>query len=129
MNKEFILKRYLITFFENGFEMTLKATAKRETILDVALQSTVMLALLAFSVFCFVKSGYFYAVTFFISFLLVSVIYVFKTVVGKKREKVFLFRVDETGITHIDVNARYYIEWNDVVSFGFVNGNMTNFHY
>ena len=77
----------------------------------------------AMSIMGFVYGAYFYA----ISFLLVPIILTLACVSGsidaKKREPVFLFSINSEGVRHIDANGVFFIPWEDIHCFGYVNDN------
>jgi len=123
MNEQYFIKDYIIQFDDGGFNLKFKpkSVSKAKKITLIVLMALFPIAVLPFSIFCIIKSAYFYGVLFMLFSVIVAFSVVFHFLITEKRNAVFQFTVDSSGIKHIDANATYSIGWKDVVAFGFID--------
>ena len=129
MNEDVIACGYKISFKENGFEMA-EADYREIRTVDIAyIVSTALFVVyfniipflaLCFSILCFIKGGYPLAIIFALCFLFAVYLKLLRGVHIKKA-KCFRYVVDENGITNVQVNGTYHINWNEVAYYGFVD--------
>ena len=124
MNEDVIACGYKISFKENGFEASAVNYRGTRTVYDIALVVIFfyILPLLALcvSILGFVQGEYPHAIFFAFGFLGAVYMHLMGMVHGKK-EKCFRYIVDENGITNVQVNGTYHINWNEVACYGFVD--------
>ena len=118
---------YILDFFDDSLVVTVKQVKRLKIVLYIFLSA---LFLIPFSSFCICISvialmakQYFYAVIF--SFMLLFIDWytigclMYSILISRK----FKFVIDKNGVTHNDINKTYYLSWNEISSYGYVNNN------
>lgn len=123
MKKQFVLSKYILNLYENSCVINFISKSRSELLVSIILTAILTIPFYFAAMLCFLSSQYIYA----IMFLLALALAVFGAASGlirdKKRQKQFQMSIDNSGITHIDIDGKYFIPWDKVASFGIVNNN------
>ena len=120
MTEKVQLKKYIIEAKEE-LKFKVKPPSKTDKITMLILFCFFFIPLFAFSILSFVKAKYIYVMIFSIGSAITIFLAIFATISEKKKLLHFQFILNDNGITHSDVDATYFLPWEEVVAYGFVN--------
>ena len=121
MKKEIQLKNYIIKSTDEELRVTLKPKSNSQKLSVIILLCFLLIPFLAISILSFVKAMYIYAIMFSIAFAVTMFLAISTTVYDKNKLSRFQFVLNNDGITHSDVDTTYFIPWEEVKTYGFVN--------
>lgn len=114
-------KKYFIELSSGGCRFTRKPLPKIGTIVVSILEWLLIIFLAGFSVFCFLHAGYFYAVCFLFCAAIFAFVYIRGAILANIKQKVFHFDIYFDGIHHYDADGVYFLPWDDVKNYGFID--------
>ena len=122
MNYE--IKHYSFDFNSDGFTVKFKKLPLSQYIISTTIGSLFSLLVLWISILAFSSNMLFYAIAFSLFFLCLTYFVfwldLFRWII---REKRFAFKLNKDGIFCSEINKSFFIGWDELESFGFVERN------
>lgn len=115
------LKRYIIEENVKELKFRMKQPSRKDQIAIFLLFCLLLIPFFLFSILFLIKSAFFYAVLFFIGSVGVMMAIIIGEQAKNKQLAQFQFIINADGVTHKDVDSTYFISWDEVVSYGFIN--------
>lgn len=117
-------KYFLLYECENSINIRYKGMHKNELIFNVVFSLIIALPMCILSIILFANKAFFYAIMFLIAAFIFTLAVPLAIIDDKKQKESLQYIINESGITHKDINSSYQIEWADINSWGFIDNNV-----
>lgn len=125
LNNQLSMPHYHLCLTDESLKITMKKMKIGERLLEYLFVSFIVGSLMLVFIVSLMNFGKALPYAIISGLILVfSLLYlVHIIVIEHKRPKVYSITINTDGIRHCDVNSAYFISWNDLKSYGVINGN------
>lgn len=123
MNNLIQTKFYNINFFESSVEIKVKRESRIALSLYVVLIIFFMLPFVAILFFGIRDKMYFYVCMSVAVIVSMNVMMIRELLIQIKKEKSYLFLINQDGVLHKDINNTYQLTWEQIVCYGIIKNN------
>ena len=114
---------YSINLLDSSVEIKVKRESRVALSLSVILSQVFTLPFVAILFFGIRDKRYFYVCLSVAAILSINAMLIRGLLIQIKKEKIYLFLINQDGVFHTDVNKMYQLTWEQIVCYGIIKNN------